>query len=467
MNVVTRESQFIKPRKETIANYDNYITGDMLVAMEQAGWGKNNPFRFNWSSPIVVSSHISGCVYFGGNFLFRTMDRGNSWEIISPDLTTADPVKMDRDTGGLTPDVTGAENHCSIVTISESPIDPKILWAGTDDGNVAFTKDGGTTWFNVRGNVKDVPEGIWVSRVEASHFNEGTCYLTFDGHRSDNFKPWIFKTTDFGHTWTNIAANIPDGQVASVIREDPINRNLLFVGTEFGLFVTINGGRNWQRFMNNFPNVAVHDLLIHPRDKDLIASTHGRGIWICDDITPLENLTDAVISSSAALFSPGVATMWQNISRGGNRGHFFYRGENPQRGAAIHFYFREETKGATLEITEMGKEDGLKMTVKLSSKPGINRYVWRFYFAPPDLNDAEKKLVKQMQSVSDREARREYYEKIQKSIEGRGLKFGGINRQTGRLNPIPADPGVYTITLRAGSEVIVKSLTVRKDPILN
>ncbi|MCJ7681902.1 MAG: hypothetical protein MUP70_14320, partial [Candidatus Aminicenantes bacterium] len=188
---------------------------------------------------------------------------------------------------------------------------------------------------------------------------------------------------------------------------------------------------------------------------------------ICDNITPLENMTDAVASKSATLFSPGTATMWQNISRGGNRGNFVYRGENPQQGATIYYYLREETKGATVEITERGKDDGPKMTVKLSAKPGINRYVWHFYFAPPELNNAEKKLVKQMQSLSDREERREYYDKIQKSIEERGFKFGGLNWQTGRLNPIPAGPGVYTVTLKAGSDVLVKSLTVRKDPILN
>jgi photosystem II stability/assembly factor-like uncharacterized protein len=170
---------------------------------------------------------------------FYSRPCGDSWEIISPDLSTQDPVKIDRKTGGLTADVTGAENHCSIITVSESPLKPGIIWVGTDDGNVQLTKDGGKSWANVRANFKGVPDGIWVSRVEASHYDEETCYVTFDGHRSDNFMPWVFKTTDFGQTWMSISSNLPDGQVAYVIREDRKNKDLLFLGTEFAVFVSL------------------------------------------------------------------------------------------------------------------------------------------------------------------------------------------------------------------------------------
>ena len=268
VDAITREGRSIKPRKQNIINYDDYVTEDLLKMQEKGGWGKDNPFRFNWSCPIIISPHDPSTVFFGGNFLFKTKDRGDSWEIISPDLSTQDPVKIDRKTGGLTADVTGAENHCSIITVSESPLKPGIIWVGTDDGNVQLTKDGGKNWANVRTNFKGVPDGIWVSRVEASNYDEGTCYVTFDGHRSDNFTPWVFKTADFGQTWTSISSNLPEGQVAYVIREDHKNKNLLFLGTEFGAFVSTNGGKKWDRF--SFVLGKLFDVLggVHPLALD-------------------------------------------------------------------------------------------------------------------------------------------------------------------------------------------------------
>ncbi|GAG05671.1 unnamed protein product, partial [marine sediment metagenome] len=262
----------------------------------------NNPFRFNWSTPIVLSPHNPRTIYLGGNHLFMSVDRGDHWKIISPDLSKNDPVKTRRETGGLTSDTTGAENYGTIITISESPLTPGLIWIGTDDGNVQITRDSGANWENIRLNVPGVPEDLWVSRVEASRFKKGTAYLTFDGHRSDKFKPWVFKTTDYGKTWTSISNNIPDGHSVYVIKEDLKNPDLLFVGTEFAVFYSINGGRTWTKLNNNMPTVAVHDLVIHPRDNDLIAGTHGRGIWILDDITPLQQATKKVLEADAHLF---------------------------------------------------------------------------------------------------------------------------------------------------------------------
>lgn len=464
VNVETRDAQSIRPRKSNVINYGDYVTQDILNLQKEAGWGDDNPFRFNWSSPIVVSSHHPGTVYFGGNFLFKTMDRGESWEIISPDLTTQDPVKIDRKTGGLTADVTGAENHCSIVTVSESPLTPELIWVGTDDGNVQLTRNGGRTWANVRQNFKNVPQGIWVSRVEASHFQEGTCYVTFDGHRSDNFMPWVFKTTDFGKTWTDISSNLPDGQVAYVIREDSINRSLLFLGTEFGLFISDNGGGKWERFMNNLPTVAVHDILIHPLYKDIIIGTHGRGIWICDDISALQQFNASVAASSVHLFDTRPATQWHSISRGGSRGQFLFSGENPPRGALIHYYLGPEVKEATLEISDLAGE--ITLPVKLEGKPGFHRHVWTYEFNPPGLNEAEKELLDKYIKATEREERMSISEQLEKSLQDRGQKFAGINRRDNTLNRIPAEPGVYKVTLKAGGQTAVKPLTVRKDPIL-
>jgi photosystem II stability/assembly factor-like uncharacterized protein len=464
MNIETRESRPIRPRRESILNYDEYVTDEILTQQEEAGWGKDNPFRFNWNSPILPSKHHPGTVYFGGNFVFKSANRGETWTIISPDLSTADPEKIDRETGGLTPDVTGAENHCTVVTLAESPIDPALLWAGTDDGNVHITRNGGKNWANVRKNFKGVPGGIWVSRVEASHFAEGTCYVTFDGHRSDNFQPWVFKTTDFGKTWTDISANIPDGQVAYVIREDFVNRRLLFLGTEFGLFLSLDGGSSWEPMMNGLPISAVHDILIHPQAKDLIAGTHGRGIWICDDISPLQQMTEMGPETKAHLFTPRTATQWHTISRGGNRGQFLYQGENPPQGALLHTYLSQEVKEAVLEITDWEGEK--TVSIKLEGKAGIQRSVWDFRFNPPDLNDQEKELLDQYVKATEWQARREIQEKLSNSLEARGESFAGISRRENTLNPIPAPPGHYKVTLKWGKGRTTRPLTVRKDPIL-
>jgi len=465
VNVETRESQFIRPGKENIVNYEAYVTEEILKMQEKAGWGKDNPFRFNWNCPIIISSHNPKKVFFGGNFLFKTTDRGESWAIISPDLSTNDPVKIDRKTGGLTADVTGAENHCSIVTVSESPLKPGIIWAGTDDGNVQLTLNGGKTWTNVRPNFKGVPEGIWVSRVEASHYTESTCYVTFDGHRSDNFMPWVFKTIDFGKTWTSLRSNLPDGQVAYVIREDHKNKNLLFLGTEFGLFISNDTGKTWDRFMNNLPTVAVHDLMIHPLHNDLIAGTHGRGIWICDDITPLQHRNKEIDASPAYLFDQRIATQWRNISRGGSRGQFLFRGENPPRGAMVSYFLGADAKDAKLTISDW--KDEQKLEVELKDQTGINKHLWQFQFNPPELNEEEKALFDKYTKTTEWEKRREIGNQLRESLEKRGLKFAGVNRRTQKLNPIPAEPGVYKVTLTVNGKSLTKSLTVRIDPMFD
>ena len=258
-------------------------------------------------SPILLSAHNPRTVYFGGNHLFKSVDRGNTWMISSPDLSDNDPEKTRRVTGGLTQDVTGAENHGTIITISESPLDQGTLWTGTDDGNVQVTQDGGMTWLDVTDNVS-MPLNTWISRVEASHFDPGTAYVAGDGHRAADFQPYIFKTTDYGTTWTQITDGIPDGQAVYVVKEDPRNPNLLFAGTEFGMFYTINGGASWNPLQRNLPVVAVHDIVVHPRENDLVIGTHGRGIWIMDDIWMLQQANEEVLASDGHLFDNGTAT---------------------------------------------------------------------------------------------------------------------------------------------------------------
>ena len=237
---------------------------------------KEPPYRFNWNSPIYISPHDPKTVYTGGNYLFKTTNGGHSWEIISPDLSTNDPNKQKDSGGPITLDNTGAEIHCTIITISESPMEKGVIWCGTDDGNVQITRDNGKTWTNVVKKIRGLPPNTWCSRIEASHFEAGTAYAAFDGHRHDDYGTYVYKTTDYGDTWKSIKGNLPLGWV-HVIKEDLKNKNLLFVGTEFGIFASLDSGLSWFSLKNNLPTTAVRDIAIHPRENDLIIGTHGRG----------------------------------------------------------------------------------------------------------------------------------------------------------------------------------------------
>jgi len=422
------------------------------------------------------------------------VDRGDHWLIISPDLSTNDPEKHSQPTGGITLDQTGAETHCTIITISVSPLAPGLIWVGTDDGNVQLTRDGGGTWTNVRENVPDVPEGIWVSRVEASRFAEGTCYLTFDGHRSDIFKPYVFKTSDYGQTWTNITGNLPDGGPVYVIREDLKNKNLLFVGTEFAVFYSLDGGKNWTSLSLNMPTVAFHDLMIHPRDNDLIAGTHGRGIWVLDDISPLQQASDKILSTEAFLFEcdrPG--THWLSLSRGGyGRGNLFFAGENPPPGAAINFYLKDKPSGPVeVEITDA--TGNLKTTFALKdADAGINRLMWDMQFDPPaeqlkqNLDRMQQMMERILQRPEVEEEQKKAVEKAFEQLKQPGLNYreamaiqreafetmgfggymryrGGFGRGTGAA---VADSGTYAVKLTVNGKTYAGKISVRQDPML-
>ena len=213
----------------------------------------------------------------GETTFFKSVDRGGTWRIISPDLTSNDPDKRNPSLSGyLTNSVTGGENHFTIITIAESPRNDALIWVGTDDGYVQVSRDGGTSWMEVGANLPGVEERAWVSRVEPSHFAEGRCYVTLDNHRKDDMRPYVFVTEDYGATWTDISSNLPGKFSTYVIHEDPVNENLLFVGTETAVHFSYNRGQEWQELMANMPTVAIHDLVIHPRDGDLVAGTHGR-----------------------------------------------------------------------------------------------------------------------------------------------------------------------------------------------
>ncbi|MFC1555228.1 WD40/YVTN/BNR-like repeat-containing protein, partial [candidate division KSB1 bacterium] len=488
-NPETGQSQTIRPGRNNIINYDQYITPE--IEETEAEKGNRGGIRFNWSSPIHLSPHNPEIVFFAGNYLFKSVDKGDSWTIISPDLTKNDPIKTRRETGGLTQDATGAETHGTIITISESPITPGIIWVGTDDGNIQMTRNSGVSWENVRTRIREVPDDIWVSRVEASHFEAGTAYVSFDGHRSDVFTPWVFKTTDFGRTWQNVSGDLPDGQVIYVVKEDLKNPNLLFVGTEFACFATINGGNNWTKLNNGLPTVAVHDLVIHPRDNDLIAATHGRGIFIMDDITALQQLTDEVVSSDAALLDQRVFTNWARIQKSDPRkGHQFFSGENYNSSMIpLSYYIGSGARGdVMLEITNL---QGRKHTAILDNVAGLGRYMWNKQFDAP-MNPAtiqstidnltrvialteEPELKTQLESVL-REYRNAptdaHRNKALRGIDasllrgmggGRGGRGGGFGGRGGGS----AGPGEYAMKMTVNGETFTTKLIIREDPIMN
>lgn len=337
---------------------------------------KDEPYRFNWNSPILLSPHNRNVLYFGGNYLFKSIDKGRSWQKVSPDLSTNDPEKQ-KDSGGITPDNTGAEIHCTIFTISESPLQEGLIWVGTDDGLVQLTRDGGKTWENVTKNIKGLPPESWVTRIEASHFAPGTAYATFSRHQVDDYRPYIYKTEDFGKTWISLKANLPDVGYLHVVREDPQNKDLLFVGSEFGLFLSFDGGKSWISWRHDFPTIAVRDIQIHPRERDLLVGTHGRGIWILDDLKPLESLTPEVLERESFLFEIRPATLFSLKSSSMYSGPHDFSGPNPPYGACINYYLKNKPKEADrISLTIQDLNGNLVRTLKVSREKGINRVYW-------------------------------------------------------------------------------------------
>jgi photosystem II stability/assembly factor-like uncharacterized protein len=333
-------------------------------------------YRYNWNSPIHMSETQPGTLYFASQFLFRSKDRGESWERMSPDLTTNDPQKQKQnESGGLTRDNSTAENHCTIFTISESPLDGSVVWVGTDDGNLQVTRDGGKSWANVAANV-GVPKATWVSRVEASRFDPATAYATFDGHMTGDMKAYVYRTSDFGKTWQSLASDDLKGY-AHVVKEDRVDRDLLFVGTELGLYASVDGGKQWGQFTAGLPSVAVRDLVIHPREGDLIIATHGRGIYILDDLTPLRGLTPQVLGSDAALLPSRPAQLLiPNFGGADWSGDDQYEGRSVGEVAYVTYYLKKRHIVGDLKIELYDASGKLLSTMPGGKRRGLNRVEW-------------------------------------------------------------------------------------------
>ena len=295
--------------------------------------------RFNWNAALAVDPFTPGAVYLGSQFVHRSKDRGETWEIISPDLTTNDPEKQKQDdSGGLTPDVTSAENHTTLVALAPSPIARGVVWAGSDDGRIHVTRDDGKTWVSVEKGAAAVPAGTWVPHIEASKFDAGTAYAVFDNHRRADFTPYVFMTQDYGATWRSLASPELRGY-ALVVEQDPVQKDLLFLGTEFGLYASLDGGRRWHHLKKTLPTASVMDLVVHPREHDLVIATHGRALWVLDDVRPLRALSEAVLQEPLRLFEVADAQQhWRKAEEGGfGFGAGEFRGQNRTYGALLTY----------------------------------------------------------------------------------------------------------------------------------
>jgi photosystem II stability/assembly factor-like uncharacterized protein len=345
-------------------------------------------YRFYWNTPFELSPHNPRTVYLGGDRLFRSYDRGDTW-MASSDLTknigrNDRPIMGVEGSAPMASKHDGAASYSNIVTIGESPLVPGILWVGTNDGNLQVSRDSGNTWTNVVDNVPNLPKETHVSRVEPSHFDAGTCYVTFDGHRTDDHKPYVFKTTDFGQTWSSRSANLPSGNV-NVIREDPKNRNLLYLGTEYAFYISLNGGGEWKRFMTGLPTVRIDDILIHPRDNDLIVGTHGRSIYIIDDITALQQMTpESTGSADAVVFDIRPAVAWVSDIQKAilAEGAKFFRAQNPAQGSAISYWLKNAAD-ADVRITIKDVTGRDVRVLNGTRSAGLNRVQWDLRATPP------------------------------------------------------------------------------------
>ena len=295
--------------------------------------------RFNWNAGIGIDPFDSNTIYFGSQFVHKSTDRGDSWTIISPDLTTNNKEwQKQAESGGLTLDVTGAENFTTIITIAPSPVERGVIWVGTDDGRIHVTRDSGKNWSSVEGNVRGVPANTWVPHIEPGRFAAGTAFAVFEDHRRSNWTPYVYKTTDFGRTWTSLATSDLWGYALAIV-QDPVKEDLLFLGTEFGLYVTLDGGKRWMRWTHGFPTVSAMDLVIHPREHDLAIATHGRALYILDDIRPLRTLSAQTMAKPIHLFDIPDAQQYRVRQTDGERfpGHAEFRGEIRPYGAMLTF----------------------------------------------------------------------------------------------------------------------------------
>ncbi len=445
--------------QKTIYPYPNRVgsVGDAMIG---------HKYRFNWNSPIALSPQNPGVVYFGGNVLFKSSNHGNSFQVISPDLTTNDPAKQQNSGGPIVVDNTAAEFHSTLLSIGPSPLDSMLIWTSSDDGVVQVTRDGGKTWSSVFKNVPGLKSAAWLATVEASHFDAGTAYVVADHHQDDDYAPYVYMTTDFGKTWKPIMGDLPvNAAWTHVVREDPKNRNLLYLGTEMGAWASWDRGTHWVSLRGELPIVPVRDIQIHPRENDLLLATHGRGLYILDDITALQKL-DAAMNADATLFPAPTAIRWNQWNKDGNLGQKTYRAENPPDGAMLTYFLKAQP--ATEVNISIADKDGrvVRRMNRVLDDAGLNRVSWDLRYdavlgggggrgGRAEADDAAAGGAPTDTSLSAVRARR------------RAAAQDAVAPVSEGFGPAGAPfvlPGVYAVTLTADGKRYTTNVTVQLDP---
>ncbi|MFM9006221.1 MAG: hypothetical protein ACKOSR_12085, partial [Flavobacteriales bacterium] len=365
--------------------------------------------------PITTSIHAPDRLYIGSQFLHVSDDRGSSWRKISPDLTTNDPKKqLQESSGGLSADNSGAENHCTIFTIAESPLSANVIWAGTDDGQIHVTRDGGKTWSNVRNKISVVPASTWCYHIEVSNFSEGKAYAVFEGHTRGDFNPYIVKTEDYGNTWSLISTkDIPT--FVRCVQEDFANPNLLYAATEMGLYVSLDAGSSWSRFNKNLPPVAIHHLELHPKTHDLILATHGRGIVIIDDTRVLREMSKEILSKTLQFFPTEPFVMHEESSFGGTSTEHQFVGANPSKNAKIKYFLPKRHTFGKMTMEVFDAQNKLVCKLEPGKQKGVNTVEWGFNTKSPKV--AKGKTMSGGSSFVPRVAAGKYTIRITKGSE--------------------------------------------------
>ena len=407
------------------------------------GWPAGDvKYRFQWTFPLLISAHDHDTIYVTSQHVHRTTNGGQSWEVISPDLTTNDASRLGI-SGGLTPDNIGVEYGSVIYAFDESPVQQGVFWAGSNDGLVHVSRDGGTTWTNVTENLPGLPPLGTVRNIDASKWNAGAAYLTVDFHQVGNFDPYVYKTDDYGASWTKITTGIAESPLsyARNIREDPVRQGLLYLGTENALYVSFDDGAGWHSLQNNMPAAPMYWIEVQEHFNDLVVGTYGRGFWILDDLTPLQQMTPRISSSDAHLFEPRLAYRFRPATAYVAQFDDPSRGQDPEYGASINYWLGDEPDGdVTIRITN-GLGDTIR-TIDGSKQPGLNRVHW-------DL-------------AGERSAQ------LRLRTKPRYADWVDLGdqrwRDGGRRISLLAPPGTYTVSLEVEGREYTQTLEVAKDP---
>ena len=437
--------------------------------------------RFNWNAGIGQDPFNTSTVYFGSQFVHKSTDKGLTWSVISPDLTTNDPEKQKQDeSGGLTMDATGAENHCTILVIEPSVLEKDMLWVGTDDGRVHVTQNGGTSWTDVTLNIKGLPKGSWIPQIKASNKNKGEALLIANDYRRFNYTPYAYRTKDYGKTWVRIVDGTDVKSYALSIIEDIENPNLLFLGTDDGLYVSFNAGVKWQKWTEGFPTVSTKDLAIHPREHDLVIGTFGRAAWVLDDIRPLRALAsdNTLLQKDAKLFSPPTAYQAAYQQASGSRfgADAMFNGENRKSGAMITYYLKEGKKkseskldtkdkeGAEGEDEKTEKDETETSTVATTEKEKLTG-VQKKDSIQFDIYD-QTRLIRTLKFKTPEKAgfHRIYWRMDEKGPDRPSRKISTRKNESGGVD---VKPGTYTVKMTFGDISEESKIEVKSDPRIN